>query len=295
MSSFRVSIIIIYYCFFISLAFAEININFGEFKIEHKDQLNTKIQIVRNYSSRQLTKGFFGYGWCSLFDTKLQILNSQPSLSNCDQRQKEYVIQTTNSNYMAHSMDKLTSFYFDKDLKLYRLRHQNQYFNLFYDNDRRGLPANSLVMLQAKNKNQVLVLLKQNLIDRIHLNNKTVRYQYFQNKLSTVLLSKNIHYEYLYDEFSNMTLWKNTKDFEKINYNNDLDVVTRYLQKDKCINEYEYSHLNKSKFILQHRSCPFSEAKSIKYSFDYNKKQIKITFLKKTLLTGEQHDTQNSQ
>lgn len=284
MHSIRVLIFLIIYCLCLSLAIAEININYGELKLQHQDFVSSSEKIIRNYSSRSLRKGLFGYGWCSPFDLKIKAAaKDQIKITTCN--------DSFNLSLNEFSQDSITKLY------TYRLLDNHYQFNkearlviakiaateYFFSYDRE---TQKLTSIQSKDK-KIKFTLENQLIKSITTKSKTVHYIYSDYKLIEVSINTKINFTYTYDEYANLTYWGQDLVFEKIKYNDEFDLVEYYLQKDKCQNTYEYSRFNKSKFILQNRNCPYSSSQIIKYTFDYQKQQIKMNFIQKPTKLGD--------
>lgn len=266
---------------------AEVNINYGELKLQHQDSISKSDKIIRNYSSRSLRKGLFGYGWCSPFDLKIKTpATNQIKITTCDE---SFVLPLNN-----FSQDPITKFYnyklldtqyqFNKEAQLVFARIANTEYSFIYDPETQKLST-----IYSKDK-KIKFAIENQLIKSISTIHKTIIYNYSDHKLTEVLVNSKKVFTYKYDDYANLTFWGQNLVFEKIKYNDEFDLVEHYQQKDKCQNTYEYSRLNKSKFILQNRNCPYSSKQIIKYTFDYQKKQIKMNFIQTPTKLGDLND-----
>lgn len=236
--------------------FAEVNIAYGEFKIQHQEHLTTQSEITRSYSSRSLHKGFFGYGWCSSWDYHRFYFQGQERLSLCQQE-----ITSTSKNKIS----------FNQTGKPSEITTPYQQVLFIYENTKL---KNTLT-----NKKTIYAFVNKGLITKILTEKYTFYYEYTQKQLSKVKKGNSWAYLYEYDVFANMTKWQSQHGIEKMSYNNDWDLINSYTQKDLCQNDYDYTGLNKSKIILQKRKCLSIPAQEIKYSFDVEKQKIKIQIL----------------
>lgn len=292
MHSIRVLIFLIIYCLCLSLAIAEVNINYGELKLQHQDAISSSAKIIRNYSSRSLKKGLFGYGWCSPFDLKIKLLSKeQIKITDCDESfilaSESFSQDPTTSLYSYTSLD--NHYQFNKEAQLVIAKIANTEYLYIYDRENKRLTT-----IQSKDK-KIKFTIENQLIKSITTKHKTVLYNYSDYKLIEVSVNTKKDFTYKYDDYANLTYWGQNLVFEKIKYNDEFDLVEHYQQQDKCQNTYEYSRLNKSKFILHNRSCPYSSNQIIKYTFDYQKKQIKMTFTKTPLKLGDLNEkTENT-
>lgn len=271
MDSFRVFVLLFIYCFGLAAAMAEVNISFGEFKIQHQDKITAKVFLDRDYSSRSLYKGLFGYGWCSSWDYR-QDQNKKISLClrtiEAPQTQLEF-------NSQGEIVEIKTS-----TQKIVFLRENENSVNV-----RRKT-------LSAKN---IYIFLLKGVVTKIQFDGKIWLYQYQKHQLAKVISNKATLWQYEYDDYANMTLWRSQNLSEKMTYDNELDVIENYQQKDLCKNKYNYSFLNKSKLIFQTRKCLRTPAQTVKYSFDSHKKSIKIEVTNKpTIQIGEKNENSDS-
>lgn len=271
------SLKIFWYLFLLSLnytfAFAEVNISYGEFKLQHEDIVSSsKEKLIRNYSSRSLFKGLFGYGWCSSWDYHKSYSLGQERILLCQEEITPKEKLSFNNKGELQSIE-------SSELKI-----------LF-------LPENSFPINSEskKTKSIIYVFIKNGFVQKIKSEKHSLTYEYSSKQLSKVIKEKTALYRYEYDSFANMTKWQSAKEFENMSYNNEWDLIESYTQKDLCANEYNYSFLNKSKFILQKRKCLSKPSQSIKYSFDSINKKIKIEILEsKDLRLGEKNENLSS-
>lgn len=270
------SLKIFWYLFLFSLsytfAFAEVNIAYGEFKLQHEDSFSSpQEKLIRNYSSRSLFKGLFGYGWCSSWDYRKTYSQGQERILLCQEEvtPKDKIIFNDKGELLTIEKS---------DLKILFLQENSH-------------PVN----LETKNKKTLYVLIKDGFVRKIKSEKQTISYEYKEKQLSKVTKEKSSLYRYEYDSFANMTKWHSTKEFESMSYNNEWDLIESYTQKDLCTNEYNYSFLNKSKFIFQKRKCLSKPSQAIKYSFDALKKKIKIEVIEsKDYRLGEKNENLSS-
>lgn len=261
------SLKIFWYLFLFSLsytfAFAEVNIAFGEFKIQHSEHINSKLDLDRNYSSRSLYKGLFGYGWCSSWDFH------KPASTDSVDNQDIFLCQ--------EKINPKEKFTFTRKGEVSSIETKDQ--QIIFIRDEKNRPNSSELNKNLNSKQKIYVYIVEELVSRIETSKHTFTYKYSSKKLEHVSSSKMTLFRYEYDSYANMTKWQSVNELERMSYNSDLDLIQSYTQKDLCHNTYNYAHLNKSKFILQERKCISQNPQTIKYSFDYEKKKIKIQIL----------------
>lgn len=252
------SLRIFWYLFLFSLsctfAFAEVNISYGEFKLQHFDHISSRVNLNRSYSSRSLYKGLFGYGWCSSWDFRKSLSTENQDIFLCQEKYltKEKITFTRHGDINSIETQELEIIFIRNKLSINKTQSSKQ---------------------------KIFVYITDDLVSKIVTPKYTYSYQYTSKKLNRVFKSKTTVYRYEYDSYANMTKWQSASELEKMSYDSELDLIQSYTQKDLCHNTYNYSHLNKSKFILQERKCLSKTPQTIKYSFDYNKKKITIQIL----------------
>lgn len=257
------------YCFGLATAMAEVNISFGEFKIQHQDKIAKKIILNRDYSSRSLYKGLFGYGWCSSWDYRR------------DQNKKTYLCQKTIENIKEQIE-------FNSQGEVVEIKTPMQKI-IFLREKKKGED-----LKQNSSSKKIYVFLSKGLITKIQSQGKIWHYHYQNHQLSKVLRDKTLTVQYEYDDYANMTLWRSQDFSEKMGYDKELDVIESYQQKDLCKNKYNYAFLNKSKLIFQVRKCLRAPAQTVKYSFDNQKKKIRIEITPNSpLQIGEKNENSN--
>lgn len=283
---------LIFFSLFTSLQnFAEVNVLYGEFKLSHSDNLNTTSDLLskvltRHYSSRSLRKGLFGYGWCQLLDYKITTIQEETiELSTCKETRK---ISSKNGHFHFDNLD----FTFNSKKQIIAVSSKIELLKLSYDHLQRitHIEYQKTLLNKKTRDKKVLFEIKNHLLVSVntleHNDKLFLNYSYLNGKLNQVMSCNksspsntcNSETLYNYDSNDNMIEWKNlTGDFEKMTYDEDLDLVTSYQQINRCTNYYDYSLLNKSKKVIQSRICPNKIKQKILYTYDSIFKTLKIS------------------
>lgn len=295
---------LIFFSLFTSLQnFADVNVLYGEFTLTQSDHLNTgnlfsKV-LTRYYSSRSLRKGLLGYGWCQLLDYRINSIQGETiELITCQERKK---ILSKNGRFHFDHLD----FTFNPQKQIVTISFKEEQLKLNYDHLQRltHIDYQNSLLNKKVPETTILFEIKNHLLVNVKKyqdkNKLLLSYSYLNGRLQKVLSCGNTcnnEVLYTYDLNDNMIEWKNLSgDFEKMTYDQDLDLVTSYQQIDRCTNYYDYSFLNKSKKVIQSRVCPRKGKQKILYTYDPIFKSLKMSIEKESKkIIGGKYDNNST-
>lgn len=256
-------------------------------------------QMQRSYNSRVNRVGYFGQGWCSPLETKLT-RSEKPSktieIQNCGSGES-IVYQLEDKEWK--SGDQVISFndefYILKVKGVTQLQfNKNGTLDAFWLRDEKAklkYQENRLNRIETIAGSFTFVFDEDGKVTEINSSKGNVaKYVYQGYDLSSVTNSWGNEFSYQYDKFGNMILAKwPDKSFLKLAYNTHRDWITSLIDRDGCIEHYNYK-TKKTDDELKvtstvNRSCRkknFDE-KTMEIVFD---KQNKLKNVKKSVGTS---------
>lgn len=257
---FSIQFVYILSLIFSSVASAEVNLQTGgyvrrftDYRVQWKNQ---DIIVERVYRSRQIFTGFFGTGWCSFFDEKIEFTAKTAEIHFCAD-ELTLVLSARKKNVWEFQDWKLI-----KTLSGYHLEKQNKgqrdyssegWLNRFDKNieifrDSKGLPQAlyiGLVKFDIDTKKQKITQISSN-----H-QSKTI-YKYLDDQLVEVLQNDVSLQRFFYDEDDNLTeIKKSNATVEKIKYDKNQDRVLEIHVPEACEKIYQYDMLNSTETVTR--------------------------------------------
>lgn len=224
------------------------------------------LQVVRTYNSRSLFDGMFGFGWCSNFETNLEIANPTTlKIVECGSGQQT-AFNATKGKAGAEGAT-FVSANNRADIITFT---KNQYSRQLPDgSSMRFASSGDLVLIYDRNANYIRMERAQGLLRGVVDNNgRRLTFNYFPNKkvrnitgpnslsanyvyaglvdLASVRNGWGKTYKYEYDDLHNLTraVYPDGTDIV-LTYDQERDWVTSFKDRDKCSEKYTYE-LSKS-------------------------------------------------
>lgn len=251
------------FVFFVAITMADVKKEYGEFLLKHLDTVERDLFIQRNYSSRTLFKGVFGFNWCSSLDLQLNISTNSVRLYSCElarylsfekinafqYKHQELLIQKENYYYVYTDTSNGTemTYYFSLSGRLsHWSKNKKPFVYIIYRH-------NKIDQLLIKKAKPVQVwLTKSGLIQKIGIHTS---YDYHFGVLKKVSKKELPIWKYEYDEFLNMTHWHGLGHFESMKYDNEWDRIIYLKDKNACRFNFRYETKASKKYILESQKC----------------------------------------
>lgn len=217
-----------------SLAHSQINLWQGSYTLTENDKILERLKIKRQYSSRSLYKGWFGFGWCSDLDYKISQVNKNNfSISHCG-RPLANATYTLSPQGLVLRLPTLLECYlhYTSTLEPKLLSCGNEQIIITFNSE------DQIITQLASSRGHLLTYSYQNLdLIRITALTETLR-------------------TYTYNNFHNLTQVRGERLNEDIQYNDSDDTVARYKDRENCTNQLSY-HENSHRALVQvQRNCP---------------------------------------
>lgn len=239
------------FVFFVAVTMADVKKEHGEFRLNHTDNVQKNIALQRQYSSRSLFKGYFGFNWCSTLDFKLSITNGEISVYDCDVG-KTITFEKSDSRlvkqavYYLYKKPNLTYFFSLEGRLSHWITSGGDTIYIIYNNDR-------MAQLISKTKKSLTISVSYDgLIQKI---GDDSTYEYTQGVLQRVLKNKKMRWQYQYDEFLNMTHWRSQTHNELMKYDSEWDRIVFFKDKNDCRFHFQYEIKEAKKYIFESQKC----------------------------------------
>ncbi len=223
------------------------------------------------YRSRSFVQGFFGYGWCSILDEKLEFQsNSDIAIYDCEKNIKITLHQKRKSQVWTADFPRLQKSYSltrksnayefrdgKKTTKTFSLKGQIQSYTVDGISIHLNYKNNSISTLQFKDKKVYFRWsLEQNFISSINFEKSKIDMDVQNGSLQSI---RGAHLDLLfkYDNFFNRTeKLDHQKRTEFVIYANEYDRVQSYFDSRKCLSKFEYKKINDLRFkVMSQRKC----------------------------------------
>lgn len=219
------------------------NPRLGSLEIDISSDLRFKIPISLHYSSRSLFDGFFGRGWCSSYDWKVQ------------QRGQEYLFLQCEESRILKKDEYL------KTDQLIILKNEKGFRTGFSEK------TQSVIFSQRIDGNEIYILSKShpNIVKRGPL-------------LKNVTLN-SLSFNFEYDEMDNLTHIKNLdKDVLVVNYDPRMDLLLSAQALHHCDLKLTYQRIDLTLKTTVTTSCP-GQKKQITEYYNHFKQQKDSTLV----------------
>ncbi len=230
-----------------SLTLADVNTRDGDFSKTFSD-----FGMNRIYHSRSLSLGAFGFGWCSDWDTTLDIKTEKSGfLSDC-QTNKSLPTSILKSGSFWIVQKAGSEWFFKQDGTLFKIKKTN------------GLE----IQADRDAKTNFIHLLKTSQGERI-------QFQYENQNLKSKQSNQGIREKYEYDELHNLTevsewqksQWQIT---DTMTYDTGRDLTLGHISSKGCADSFTYLQTTRleSSTVVQ-RQCAGRSIEVLKYQFTY--------------------------
>lgn len=250
----------------------------GSFQTQIKDPFLIK------YNSRSTYNGVFGFGWCSEFETTLDI--NRTTLFDCSRGEirlaKDQVIH--DKGFYEYKNKEGTVFVFDREGRLARIvGRPGAQSEISRDATGRILSVTD----NSKRKFVFKYDLKSNRIMEITDSQRyRRRFKFTKKYLAEVLDQKKSLYLFRYDEAGNLISSKNLKGSALfVTYDSVRDTVATVKNAKKCIEFYSYRQINDVPAL--HYSSQVTEicrgklVRNIRYEFWHRRRENQLLVLEK--------------
>ncbi len=315
---------ILYTLLISNLANANVDIRQGSFHDSNLDFIivnsSSDMRLQRQYSSRSISKGWFGWGWCSNYEDKVEVKkgnnqiiyiscnlkvilnkdNNEPSLWKSNSADNYFAFKKS-SNYHLSKKDGFELIFnkngelierLDKrgrSLKITRHKRFLQDENIILVKDSTDIQM-KLVFGKGGTVNRVLLTSAKNLVlfrgkDFIRPKSVRLNYLYSDGNLKTVSSTNTIIYRYSYSKTRNLELIvREDKKAKKVAYDEQQDSVVQVNNFDGCIETLTY-WLNPQKPKAHYRtryvkSCNSMVVQAGTFEFNYAKHPVVGRYLK---------------
>ncbi|MEK6772868.1 MAG: DUF6531 domain-containing protein [Bdellovibrionota bacterium] len=229
--------------------------HFVDYRVRNRDK---ELIFERVYRSRSFSSGYFGYGWCSVFDEKLKFIGKNVQIDFCNDE------STINLSFKKANLWLSPTYTLRKNSNGYILENKEGILR-FYDSSgwlsfiKKGLEITRLpdgtpttVSIGLTKFNIEMSFDGQKII-QINSNKKIkTEYSYKNNQLTGVLQNNSLKQTYVYDEDDNLLEIKNSGKLEQeIKYDTVNDRVVQIKDQEQCSLVYQYDQLNSSETITR--------------------------------------------
>lgn len=225
---------------------AQVNQQFGEYRLVHIDPISKSFSITRTYSSRSTQIGAFGFGWCSDLDRKIFIKQkNRIAIVDCKKNSlspftvpisEEFkikrigylVIKQKNPNRPWLIVENNKKYYFNKFGQLV----ESDGFSLRYE-------KNHITEIVSPNK-KIWTIQYSKDTDQITSIGHTLTYKYNVLLLVRASNQKELNIKYKYDRYLNLIFWQNGSLFETMKYDSEWDRITEWTNFKTCTYTFSY-------------------------------------------------------
>jgi Domain of unknown function (DUF6531) len=247
----------------------------------------SSLSLKRNYNSRSMTTGLFGFGWCledlearlkPLTDDNWRLVTCLGPVDFVKQGNGEWVHELSGSMLLKTPMglERKTedggSQIFSMSGGLERIRRPNGEI-LAVTRDSQGRPeriASSLgpqikIVYDPQNSRVVRVEASENVTGKI----SKLAYRYKEGNLTEAADEAASLFLYSYDAFHNLTRTDySDKTFETLNYDDAQDHVSRIRTRDNCVETYQFQTPEKEHLVsTAEKSCAGQKISSTRHEY----------------------------
>lgn len=257
--------------------------------------LDLNVKFERVYNSRSNHRGWFGYGWCSNFETRIETTPDNIKFIYCGDgshttynktgnqytsaESKETSFKKVGSNFVRTSKDGVEET-FDQEGRLTRIKRGKDHISLKY----KGSVPSELVdsggrKVQVLSKdNQITEISFETSLDGKTMKEKIASYTYDGEHLKSVNNFWNNTYSYSYDKQNNLvkSVWPNGEEV-KISYNSN-DWVKSVVGHDLCVENYDYTMKGSARDNYEVKVtnlCKNEKVDERIYTFKYNESKTR--------------------
>ena len=255
---------------------------------EHPDFMN----IQRQYNSRSLHDGIFGFGWCSFLETKIEIQENSIQLHECHrstlfEKEVSLINKFTSQMTFKNKIDQRQIFYKD-EVYTYSTPQKTLQFNqsgqlIFVQNSKNQqfvIKYNGYKIQKVMDSHGHMMLFY---FDEVHQKvskvsdlSEQIQSHYFYSKgnLTAVKNAWGNHYQMEYDDLHNLTkVHYPDSTTKEIVYDTETDRVMAFTHRTGCVENYQYQvvrSLASEKLISRAtKSCEDKVTNSSTYEFTY--------------------------
>ncbi len=204
------------------------------------------LAFKRYYSSRSHYLGWFGFGWCTDFEKKIEFLSDQKiRLEDCKMSGPENFspsqYKRTQDRITITSSDKTTTEY-DAKGRLIKISSADLKASLTYLGNNTQIKATlSRGISSTDDIIQVTFDPSTNFIKEIKTNKNQIQYEYDGDNLSAVKENKIVSFNYHYDDYQNIErIDYKDQTFETIAYETNQDRVRLFRDRQGCIEKFSF-------------------------------------------------------
>ncbi len=229
--------------------------HFVDYRVRNRDK---ELIFERVYRSRSFSSGYFGYGWCSVFDEKLKFIGKNIQIDFCNDeltvelsykktnlwQSPTYTLSKDSSGYVLESKEGISRFY---NLSGWLSRIKK---GIEIARSPNGTPTAVSIGLTKFN---IEMSFDGQKIIQINSDKKIkTEYSYKNSQLTEVLQNNSSKQTYVYDEDDNLLEIKNSGKLEQeIKYDTVNDRVVQVKDQDQCLLVYQYDQLSPAETITR--------------------------------------------
>jgi YD repeat-containing protein len=266
-----------------SLAFADFNMRDASF-LKTLNEFSHPL-LERTYGSRSLWRGAMGFGWCSGFEKRIELLKpSKARLIQCES-ESEIPVQKQGAGWVYQGKNGAETF--DAGGRLIRL--ENPKATLTYSHN--GL------LESIHTSKEVLTFLynpERQIREISSSKGQAVRYQY-QNDDLVAIRAPRKKMTFQYDAFHNLIGVSSPQGSEMISYRLETDEILSYRNlKNACTVNFQFQKVSglELRSILA-RSCPGMKKQSQTFNFLFRKTKTGKLQISQMKISGDLHDKTN--
>ena len=279
------------------------NSNFTRTWIDYKSNDSPLLRISRSYRSRTLFNGFFGFGWCSNYEDRLDLDldNQRLTFKECGDGQE--IVYKKGKNKAQNSSSVIESFYplgggIDKVTRV-----RAGYLRLLSNGDKQKFDLRgNLVRFEKRDGNYIMVQYdKKKCLDKVIDNQGNyLNFSCKKNKIEKIITYNGKKLTYRFHNFENLVFVKAGKKtfkykYDKLHnmvegtypdgrgktffttYNSKRDWITSFKDARGCVEKYNY-RISRSSPHLRHSNtvrkyCKKKLVVTKNYDFWYKKRK----------------------
>jgi YD repeat-containing protein len=257
------------FSFFSPSASADVNMLDASFRQTFIDAQVAGLKIERRYDSRSTYLGLFGFGWCSTFDSKLDIRTLK--LNDCGKTSSNAIVRYDGKTgtYVQRLTSGLTRIFDADSGALIALRSGANGPTVVIDDDRAPTSAGDTRSrlpraaalgegikmrpgIQTDTQSRIRIefdSLRENVTSLLLPDGTRLTFEYSDRR--DLLLAKNAWsntYRFQYDRLHNLTQVRYPDDTQELmEYDADRDRLLKFQGRDGCIETYEHTISSSSK------------------------------------------------
>ena len=282
------------------------NSNFSRTWVDYESKGNPLLKVSRSYRSRSLFNGFFGFGWCSNYEDRLEVNPEKNRLMFKECGDGQEVEYRKGKNKAQGSSSFVMSFYsVEGGISRIVKTKDGGYIRFLSNGDQQKFNSegvfirfentygNYIVVQYDKqkcldkvidNKGRYLdFTCKKNKIGKITTHDRkrmTYQFRKYEN-LTLVKVDKRV-FKYRYDKLHNMEqgTYPDGKTTFSATYNSERDWIKSFTDGQGCVEKYDY-RVSKSSPLLRHSNTVKKYCKNKlvirkNYDFWYKKRKNKL-------------------